>query len=92
MSPVGVYSSAAEILQALSGIEHHLERIGVGCYPEGHPKISDEVLLEALRAKQHSRTTWSASCASMWKRSEHGFARRARLASIFRYISDSRHR
>ena len=50
--PVGVYSSAAEILHALSGIEHHLERIGVACYPEGHPKISDEALLEALQAKQ----------------------------------------
>jgi methylenetetrahydrofolate reductase (NADPH) len=50
--PAGPYTSAAELLEALSGIDHRLERIGVGCYPEGHPSISDEVLLEALQRKQ----------------------------------------
>ncbi|WP_216893681.1 methylenetetrahydrofolate reductase [Nocardia alni] len=50
--PLGKFSSAAEILDALSGFAHGLERIGVGCYPEGHPKIPDTDLLEALLDKQ----------------------------------------
>jgi methylenetetrahydrofolate reductase (NADPH) len=29
-----------------------LERIGVGGYPEGHPLIGDEVLLDALAQKE----------------------------------------
>ena len=48
----GSFSSAAALLESLAGIDHELETIGVGCYPEGHPKISDECLLEALLAKQ----------------------------------------
>lgn len=48
----GPYSSSLEVLQALPGIDHDLRRIGVACYPEGHPKISDVALAEALSAKQ----------------------------------------
>ena len=48
----GPYGSSLEVLQALQGIDHGLRRIGVACYPEGHPKISDAVLAEALSAKQ----------------------------------------
>ncbi|HEV3382497.1 MAG TPA: methylenetetrahydrofolate reductase [Trebonia sp.] len=50
--PAGVYSSAAELLEDLAGIDHGLTTIGVACYPEGHPAISDASLLEALRRKQ----------------------------------------
>lgn len=50
--PLGPYSSAAELLAVLAGIDHGLERIGVACYPEGHPSISDDRLLEALLEKQ----------------------------------------
>lgn len=50
--PAGHYSSAVELLEAVSAIDHGLESIGVGCYPEGHPRISDHRLLEALKAKQ----------------------------------------
>lgn len=50
--PVGEFSSAAELLETLSGIEHKLERVGVACYAEGHPAISDQALLDALRRKQ----------------------------------------
>ena len=48
----GPYSSSLEVLQALRGIDHGLRRIGVACYPEGHPKVSDAALAEALSAKQ----------------------------------------
>lgn len=48
----GPYSSALEVLQALPGIDHELRSVGVACYPEGHPRISDAQLIRALRDKQ----------------------------------------
>jgi methylenetetrahydrofolate reductase (NADPH) len=50
--PVGIYDSAAQLLADLAGMNHSLTRIGVGCYPEGHSKISDSALLDALIEKQ----------------------------------------
>jgi methylenetetrahydrofolate reductase (NADPH) len=48
----GPFDSALRVLQALQRMDHGLRRIGVACYPEGHPKISDAALAEALTAKQ----------------------------------------
>lgn len=50
--PVGNYSEAFDILEAIQGMDHNLRRIGVGCYPEGHPNIPDAALIDALRRKQ----------------------------------------
>ncbi|MFC4948660.1 methylenetetrahydrofolate reductase [Pseudonocardia sp. GCM10023141] len=50
--PAGKYTSSAELLESLAGLDHGLTSIGVACYPEGHPSIPDDVLAEALRAKQ----------------------------------------
>jgi methylenetetrahydrofolate reductase (NADPH) len=50
--PAGPYDSSLQVLEALRHMDHGLRRIGVACYPEGHPKISDAVLAEALRGKQ----------------------------------------
>lgn len=50
--PAGPYRSAAELLAALATIDHGIERIGVACYPEGHPSIADEALVAALLEKQ----------------------------------------
>jgi methylenetetrahydrofolate reductase (NADPH) len=50
--PAGPYNSSLQVLEALQGMDHGLSRIGVACYPEGHPKIGDAVLAEALTAKQ----------------------------------------
>lgn len=50
--PAGEYTGAAELLEALAGIPHGITSIGIGCYPEGHPKIEDRVLFEALLRKQ----------------------------------------
>jgi methylenetetrahydrofolate reductase (NADPH) len=50
--PLGVFAAAGEVLDELSHFDHGLRRIGVACYPEGHPRISDDRLLEALLAKQ----------------------------------------
>jgi len=51
--PVGKYSEASDIIEAIQGLDHRLRRIGVGCYPEGHPTIPDVVLVDALQRKQH---------------------------------------
>jgi methylenetetrahydrofolate reductase (NADPH) len=50
--PAGAYRDAGDLLDELASLRHSLTRIGVGGYPEGHPLISDERLLEALRRKQ----------------------------------------
>lgn len=50
--PAGRYAAAAELLEDLATLEHSLERIGVGGYPEGHPLIAGDALLDALRRKQ----------------------------------------
>ncbi|GAA1507436.1 methylenetetrahydrofolate reductase [Nocardioides humi] len=54
--PVGAFASAGELLQELAGMSHPFERIGVACYPEGHPKIGDDTLAEALLSKQGTAT------------------------------------
>jgi methylenetetrahydrofolate reductase (NADPH) len=50
--PAGAYSDAGDVLEALPGFPHGITSVGVACYPEGHPKIADERLSEALRRKQ----------------------------------------
>jgi methylenetetrahydrofolate reductase (NADPH) len=49
--PAGPYASSAELLEDLATMDHGFT-ISVTCYPEGHPKISDEALLQALKQKQ----------------------------------------
>lgn len=50
--PTGDFHSAIDLLQELDRMGHGFRRIGVACYPEGHPHISDEALRDALVAKQ----------------------------------------
>jgi methylenetetrahydrofolate reductase (NADPH) len=50
--PVGPYASALQMLQAMSQLEHGVEEVGIGGYPEGHPLIDDEELDRALLDKQ----------------------------------------
>ncbi len=54
--PVGKYSSSLLLLRELAAMVHQFEHIGVAAYPEGHPAISNETLLEALRSKQELAT------------------------------------
>jgi methylenetetrahydrofolate reductase (NADPH) len=59
-TPVGEFRDGLALLQALDPLGGWLEEIGVPSYPEGHPAISDAVLLDDLRAKQryaHATTT-----------------------------------
>jgi methylenetetrahydrofolate reductase (NADPH) len=48
----GPYADAGDLLEAIVASEHRPARLGVGCYPEGHPRISEEALAEALMRKQ----------------------------------------
>lgn len=50
--PVGKFDQASQILQELQEFDHGLKRIGVGCYPEGHPSIRSDKLFDALERKQ----------------------------------------
>jgi methylenetetrahydrofolate reductase (NADPH) len=50
--PVGIFAEASQILEELRGFDHGLKRIGVGCYPEGHPSIGPDALFDALARKQ----------------------------------------
>jgi methylenetetrahydrofolate reductase (NADPH) len=49
--PLGEYSSAVELLPVAAEHPQRPATIGIAGYPEGHPKISDADLQEALRAK-----------------------------------------
>ena len=51
--PAGPYRDAGDLLEAIDAHDLRPERIGVGCYPEGHPHIGDNALEEALVRKQH---------------------------------------
>lgn len=44
----GEFFDALELIERLVAIGHPFERIGVAGYPEGHPHVSDELLMAAL--------------------------------------------
>jgi methylenetetrahydrofolate reductase (NADPH) len=50
--PAGAYADAGDLLDELAGLAHPFARIGVGGYPEGHPLVPDDGLMEALLRKQ----------------------------------------
>jgi methylenetetrahydrofolate reductase (NADPH) len=49
--PAGEFEGAAGLLQAMSEIGHDLEEVGITGYPESHPKISDEMTIQAMYEK-----------------------------------------
>jgi methylenetetrahydrofolate reductase (NADPH) len=51
-APLGPFYEAYDVLRAIQDLDHSFVRIGVGCYPEGHPNISTEALIDALVRKQ----------------------------------------
>ena len=50
--PAGKYSTALELLRDIAEFDHQFTNIGVAAHPEGHPAVSNEVLLEQLLKKQ----------------------------------------
>jgi methylenetetrahydrofolate reductase (NADPH) len=51
-TPLGEFADAESVLLALRRMGIRFQRVGVGCYPEGHPKIGDRALMSALLRKQ----------------------------------------
>ena len=49
--PAGEFEGAAGLLQAMSEIGHSFEEVGITGYPESHPKISDEMTIQAMYDK-----------------------------------------
>jgi methylenetetrahydrofolate reductase (NADPH) len=50
--PAGEFFDALDLLEALAALPDSFPSIGVGGYPEGHPKIPETKLREALLRKQ----------------------------------------
>lgn len=50
--PSGRFDSSLELLRLMRTIEHGIETVGIGAYPEGHPLIDEPTLLSFLREKQ----------------------------------------
>ena len=54
--PAGKYSTALELLRDIAEFDHRFTNIGVAAHPEGHPAVSNEVLMEQLVKKQEFAT------------------------------------
>ena len=50
--PMGDFNTALDLLKALKKLGHNLNKIGMAAHPEGHPDVSDEILMEALEEKK----------------------------------------
>ena len=50
--PVGKFSTALDLLRAISEHDHKFTEIGVAAHPEGHPAVSNDLLLDQLLKKQ----------------------------------------
>lgn len=49
--PVGKFTGARELLEAMAALGHGLEEVGITGYPESHPFISDEATIRAMHEK-----------------------------------------
>lgn len=59
----GAFRSAVELIEELEQLDHGLTGIGVTAYPQGHPRIPRDVLMEVLLEKQRVATFMvSESC------------------------------
>ena len=50
--PMGDFNNALDLLKALKKLGHNLNKIVMAAHPEGHPDVSDEILMEALEEKK----------------------------------------
>lgn len=70
--PVGEVADGLSLLRLLDELGHSFDEIGVPAYPEGHPKIPDDVLMRDLRGKQPyaqamtTQMSFNASAVASW--------------------------
>ncbi len=73
-TPLGNYDTAYSLLRDIADIEHKFTEIGVGAHPEGHPAVSDEVLMAELLKKQEvsnylvTQMCFDANAIAKWLR------------------------
>lgn len=61
--PVGDYFRALELLRDIADFEHRFTEIGIAGHPEGHPNVSNEVLIkEMLQKQQYSNYVVTQMC------------------------------
>ena len=65
--PVGAFDSSLQLLETGLFGKYGIRRIGVAGHPEGHPSVSDDVLLDALHQKKRVR-------GEIWCRVFRGYA------------------
>ncbi|NNN11920.1 MAG: 5,10-methylenetetrahydrofolate reductase [Acidimicrobiaceae bacterium] len=51
--PAGKFDSSLSLLEALDQMGRPFDRVGITGYPESHPKISDDVTVQAMWDKRH---------------------------------------
>lgn len=54
--PAGHYAGALDLLKDLAELGRPFERVGIAGYPEQHPMIDDEMVIEAMRQKSPHAT------------------------------------
>jgi methylenetetrahydrofolate reductase (NADPH) len=70
--PVGEYPDAFSLLEDLSRLEQPFEQIGITGYPEAHPKITDDLTVQAMWDKRRHAThvvsnlTFDAGAIKAW--------------------------
>lgn len=69
--PVGAFAGSHDLLVAMDGLGYDLE-VGIAGYPEAHPKISDDVTIQAMWDKRHyasyivSQICFDATVVATW--------------------------
>ncbi len=54
--PAGEFTSALDLLERLAEIGHPFKQVGITGYPESHPKIEDDVTVQAMWDKRRHAT------------------------------------
>ncbi len=54
--PAGMFDSALPVLERLSGMGHPFRQVGITGYPESHPRIGDDVTIQAMWDKRRHAT------------------------------------
>jgi methylenetetrahydrofolate reductase (NADPH) len=70
--PVGVYPDSFSLLEDLHKLEHPFTHVGIAGYPETHPKIHDDLTVQAMWDKRRHAThivsnlTFDAGAVKAW--------------------------
>src|SRR6202042_2360152 len=54
--PAGAFHSALDLLDQLTAMGRPFARVGITGYPESHPKIEDDITVQAMWDKRHHAT------------------------------------